>query len=209
MDSLKSAPVAVALFREEKNSVRLDWLNDALESLFATTELDASRIAELLARTTATVGSASSAVGQSGEAAAIPVSFAVGSDASEAADRHLAAVFSDTRAPEDILHAIQQLDAPFESLVDGLNECIWVLSEGRVAYANAAALNLLRLTWEKLQGGLYIDSVYVDDRPQVSNWLDRVLKGNQLPPFECRISQPNGNTRLVELSGLAFDALDD
>ena len=36
-----------------------------------------------------------------------------------------------------------------------------------------------------------------------------MLAGNQLPPFECRVSQPDGHTRLVELSGVVFNALED
>ena len=93
--------------------------------------------------------------------------------------------------------------------MNGLDECVWAIHSDKVVYANTAALNLSRVGNASLEGRLYLELVHVDDSPQVAEWLSRIAGGMRLPPFECRMNQPDGHTRLFELTGIAFKIVDD
>jgi len=68
---------------------------------------------------------------------------------------------------------------------------------------------MLRVGETTLEDRPYLQFIHVDDRPQVAEWLDRVLRGSRQPPFECRLSQSDSYTRLIELTGAAFRFLQE
>jgi len=206
VDSANWVPVAAAFLQRNGTSVGLEWLNEALEYLCDATDVDPAALAEVVSQSGLVESSeyvVSSAFDTPNNT---PLALGIAPDCSETGAHRWAVVVSESRIPTEVTRGIQSVDSPFELLVNGIEECVWVLSKKRIVYANASARNLLCQSWEKLENCPYVELVYVDDRPQVEDWLDRVLAGSHLPPFECRISQPDGHTRLVELSGGIFEA---
>lgn len=205
MRSVRWAPVATAFFLREGASVRLEWLNDALDSLLGANQLEPEGLTEFVSSPEPVQRGDLTLSGSSTDPGSEPIAATV-TYQPQTEDTRSAAVFCDTRRDAEVTRAIQGAEIRFESLLNGLEECIWVVREGRIGYANAAALNLLRLSWVKLDNSPYLELVHADDRPQVGNWLARVLAGHHLPPFECRLCQPDGHTRLIELSGVILSA---
>ncbi len=47
--------------------------------------------------------------------------------------------------------------------------------------------------------------MHQDDQPLVGQWSHRVLQGELVPPYECRLSLGNGETLSIELSSIGID----
>ena len=92
-----------------------------------------------------------------------------------------AAIVADLRSDEQIDAATKHSDQRFESLVDSLAESVWVVREGRLVYANASALALLRADRTELRGKPFLELVHERDQSQVHQWLIRFFNVSMCP----------------------------
>lgn len=203
--SAQWAPVALIAGRQDDQRIGVDWISEALAHLLGATCAD-ELPQDLLGREpfiddvvkTSPGAERVSTLAISTTTAAFQVELSLGRSSID--DGLWAAVISDQRSPTGVARTPGISEAPYQSLVDSLGECIWLISNGRIAYANASALKLLQTQEGDLDGSLFLTLIHLDDRLQVEHWLGRVLEGDTLPPFECRFAEPNGHARLIELN---------
>ena len=134
---------------------------------------------------------------------AIPVEIATA--VSPVQREYWAAIVSDARSSQEIETAMKRSEERFGSLVNSLVESVWIVLDGKLVYANSAALTLLRSEGSELRNQTFLELVHEDDHSMVEQWFSSVLQGEHVPPFECRLSLGKGSSFLVELSSIAVD----
>ena len=210
LDSVRWTRIAAVVGKEAGENIDLQWMSEAFAELLGVTNSGESLRGELLSDPLLAI--ASKARVHSGPVKAlvtsltdtsIPVEVSAATSSSE--HNYWAAVVSDTRSSHEIEEAVRRSEERFESLVDSLVESVWIVRGGQVVYTNSAALALLQVTENELQRKPFLTLVHKDDQVQVEQWFRRVLLGEPVSPFECRLSQGQTQTRLVELSSIGID----
>jgi two-component system cell cycle sensor histidine kinase/response regulator CckA len=209
LDSVRWTRIAAVVGKEAGDSIDLQWMSEAFAELLGVTNSGESLRRELLSDPLLSI--AAKARIHTGPVKTLVTSLTdtlipveVSGAVSSSERTYWAAVVSDTRSSHEIEEAVRRSEERFESLVESLVESVWIVRGGQVVYANSAALLLLQLAENELQSRSFLSLVHQDDQHQVEQWFYRVLQGEPVPPFECRLSQ--GQTQiLVELSSIGID----
>ena len=90
-------------------------------------------------------------------------------------------------------------EGPYRMLVDMAPDTVIVHSDGRLLYANSAALRLYGAdTFEQLKARSMIDLVHPDDLERVTERFQRVIRGEKTPIRESRVLRLDGQEVPVE-----------
>jgi PAS domain S-box-containing protein len=210
LNSVKWTHIAAVVGKESGDGIDLQWMSEAFAGLLGVTNSGESLRGELLSDPLLSIaaearrhtGPVKSLVPSLTDTS-IPVEVSGAVSSSER--NYWAAVVSDTRSSHEIEEAVRRSEERFESLVESLVESVWIVRGGQVVYANSAALSLLQVAESELQSKPFLTLVHQDDQPQVEQWFRRVLMGEPVPPFECRLSQGQTQALLIELSSIGID----
>ncbi len=210
LDSVKWTHIAAVVGKGAGDSIELQWMSEAFAELLGVTNSGETLREELL--TDPLLSIASKSRDHTGPVKTLVTSLAdtsipveVSGAVSSSERNYWAAVVSDTRSSHEIEEAVRRSEERFKSLVESLVESVWIVRGGQVVYANSAALSLLQVTASEIQRKPFLTLVHQDDQPQVNQWFHRVLQGEPVPPFECRLSQGQTQNRLIELSSIGID----
>jgi len=104
----------------------------------------------------------------------------------------------------------RQLEADskhYELLVTNVTECIAVVQDGKLVYANPRVQQLSGMSREQLFAAPFITSIHPDDRPMVIDNHMRRLRGEEVQQhYQFRIiNQHTGYASWVELSAVMID----
>ena len=210
LNSARWTHVAAIVGQGAGESIELHWMSEAFAELVGITNSGESLRGELLRDPLLTIAASArlqfepvKALVTSLTDTAIPVE--VSAAVSSSMSNCWAAVISDTRSSHEIEEAVRRSEERFESLVESLVESVWIVRRGQVMYANSAALALLQINKNDLQKHPFLSLVHKEDRSLVEQSFHRVLQGEPLPPFECRLEKGSGQALLVELSSIGID----
>src|SRR5690606_29064218 len=90
----------------------------------------------------------------------------------------------------------------YRRLTDDSPDAIFVKSQDRVVYANAAAQRLLgAVSAESLSGMKFLDCIHPDDRPAVTECIEQLRRGEPAQFLEKRFLTLTGEVVDVELAG--------
>jgi PAS domain S-box-containing protein len=210
LNSVKWTNIAAVVGENVDGAIDLRWMSEAFAELLNVSNTGQCLRGELLRDPLLEIASSAylhsepvKALAGSPTETEIPVEIYAATSSS--APNCWAAVVSDTRPSHEIEEAVRRSEERFRALVDSLVESVWIVRDSQVMYANSAALVLLQITESELQGKPFLALVHKNDRPHVEQCFQRVLRGDPVPPFECRLSQGNCQTLLVELSSIGID----
>ena len=210
LNSVASTHIAAVVGRDAGEKSELQWMSQPMAELLGVsanaktmpTELVGDPLLQFAAHARHGSQPTGTVVPSLAEPA-IPVEVATA--VSPVQGEYWAAIVTDARTRQEIAASAKRSEERFGALVDSLVESVWIVRNGKLAYANTAARALLRVSASELRDRQFLELVHEDDRDRVEQWFAHVLQGEHIPPFECRLSQPKGSSYLVELSSIAID----
>lgn len=104
---------------------------------------------------------------------------------------------------EELIQHVE-LDRYFENLVERLPLAIGVHARGKLLYANEYGISLLGGTRESLIGYDVLKLVHPDYHQMVKERIERVMRGEQVPPVEEKYIRLDGQIIDVETTAFPF-----
>jgi PAS domain S-box-containing protein len=214
----RNSPAAIALV-SQPDGVILD-VNDAYERLFgwsraeaigrSTTALrvwvepgDRARFQELLAARGRVIDFESRARRKDGE---IFDSMVSAEQIEEDSKRLMLVIVLDVSARKRAEAALRQSEQRYRTLAATMVEGILILQDGRFAYANPGALELLGYTLEELREREFAPFIHPDFRDMVRERHRRRTAGEVLEPrYDIRILVRSGDARWVQIANEKVD----
>jgi PAS domain S-box-containing protein len=214
----RNSPAAIGLVRL-RDGVMLD-INEAYERMFgwrrdevigrSTVALriwvdpaERDRFRELIAARGRVVEFESKARRKSGET----FDSLLSSEAIEQGGERIALVIVvDVSARKRAEAALRQSEQRYRTLAATMVEGILILQDGRFAYANPGALELIGYSFEEIQGREFAPFIHPDDRELVRERHRRRTAGEVLEPrYDIRILPRSGEARWVQIANEKVD----
>jgi PAS domain S-box-containing protein len=214
----RNSPAAIGLVRL-RDGVMLD-VNESYERLFgwrreevigrSTEELriwvdpdERTRLRELIEEKRRVVDFASKARRKSGERFDSRLAAEI---IEEGGERILLVIVDDVTERTHVEAALRQSEQRYRTLAATMVEGILILQDGRFAYANPGALELIGYPFEELQGREFAPFILPEDRELVRERHRRRTAGETLEPrYDIRILPRTGDARWVQIANERVD----
>jgi PAS domain S-box-containing protein len=122
--------------------------------------------------------------------------------------------------PQDTLDALHRSVERYRQILDNVSDAVYKIdTRGYFTYLNSVSLKRTGLSPDRYQSCHFLELVLPEDRELARANFERVMRGEENPPYELRLRSPDGvprirevksrpifeNGRVVELLGISRD----
>jgi|WetSurMetagenome_2_1015567.scaffolds.fasta_scaffold00168_25 two-component system, cell cycle sensor histidine kinase and response regulator CckA len=120
--------------------------------------------------------------------------------------KYLLGIFRDITERKRAQESLLESERKYRMVVENANEAIIIAQEGKLAYANPQALQILKARPENVIGRPFTDFIHPDDRAMVVERYRQRLRGEKTPDgYEFRVVGIDNAETWVYLSSVAVD----
>ena len=102
-------------------------------------------------------------------------------------------------------HALEGIDATCETFLETISDGVYLLDkDGCFTYVNKIIQERSGIPFDKLVGMRGLDIVNPEDHKHVQMLFERVMRGEEVPPYELSYRTSQGGTNYVELNSRAI-----
>ncbi len=96
--------------------------------------------------------------------------------------------------------ALKNAETQYESVINNSQEGIFVIQNGVFVFANPTITEISGFQWEDIDGMTFMDLVFEDDREMIVERNKKRLIGQDIPSYDFRILDIDGNPKWVHIN---------